>query len=285
MKFNSSIFGVLFFILFSFLNSSAQETISAEELADIYKNDDVSIIFTGSDEDYRLHIPNAVFIPHNILSNQEPVKNKIKNAEEVAKILGQKGISADKKIIVYDEGSGKSASRMYWILKYMGAPNVQVLDGNLKAWKAGENHITVTPPKKKEVEFTANADASQFADMDEVHRAAENSSYVIVDARTPAEFAGTNETDLRKGHIPSAVNINYENMRNENGMMKPKAELKSMFEAKGVTPDKTIISYCASGVRACSVYLALKEMGYPHVKVYDGSFLEWEQNADNPVVK
>lgn len=283
MKTNTSILGLLFSILISFLNASAQETISAEELSKIYKNDDVSILFAGSEEDYRIHIPNAVFIPHQILSNQEPVKNKIKSPGEVTKILGKNGISAHKTLVVYDEGSGKSASRMYWILKYMGASNVRILDGGLKAWKAAENHITLTPPQKKELDFIAKADASQFATKEEVTSAISNSSYVIVDARTPEEFAGTNETELRKGHIPSAVNLNYENLRDENGMIKTEAELKSMFESEGVTPDKTIISYCASGVRACSIYLALKQLGYPQVKVYDGSFLEWEKDLSNKV--
>ena len=251
---------------------SAQDIISATDLAKIQKNDDVVIVWAGADAGYKVHITGAVNVPHSSLCNDVPVRTMLKPSAEMAKMLGAQGISTDKTIVVYDEGSGKYAGRMYWILKYLGAPNVKMLDGNLNAWKAKRKPITGSPTNAKAATFTAKVDEAQLAKMDEVKKAIGNASYVLVDARTPEEHAGTAETELRKGHIPGAVNVNYETVMDGNGVLKSNDALKALFESKGITKDKTAIVYCETSVRAGVVYLALKGLGYPNVKVYDGAY-------------
>ncbi len=264
---------------------SAQDIISATELAKISKNDDVVVVCATSASGYKVHITGSLNVPHLSLCNNEPIKTVVKSPADMAKILGSKGVTTDKTIVVYDEGSGKYAGRMYWILKYLGAPNVKMLDGNLKAWKAKRKPITGTPGKAKAGTFAAKADASQLAKMDEVKNAIGNSSYVVVDARTPEEFAGTadSETLKRKGHIPGAVNVNHETVLDGKGLLKSNDVLQALFESKGITKDKTAIVYCETSVRAGVVYLALKGLGYPNVKVYDGAYLEWQTTASNKV--
>lgn len=104
-------------------------------------------------------------------------------------------------------------------------------------------------------------------------------SVTILDARPADDFSGSAEAN----HIPGAVNVDFENLKDENGLLKPKEELITIFESAGVTPEKTIIINCNSGVRASYVYLALKELNYPNLKVYDGSLLEWKLDANNKV--
>lgn len=270
-------------ILFVASALSAQDIISATELAKISKNDDVVIICATSADGYKVHIAGSVNVPHTSLCTDQPVRTVIQTPAKMAEALGAKGISTDKTIIVYDEGSGKYAGRMYWMLKYLGAPNVKMLDGNMTAWKAKRKPITGAVTNLKATTFTAKADAAQLAKMDEVKKAIGNPAYVIVDARTPEEYAGTAETELRKGHIPSAVNVNYETVMDSKGMLKTNDELKALFESKGITSDKTAIVYCETSVRAGVVYLALKGLGYPKVKVYDGAYLEWQTTASNKV--
>lgn len=262
---------------------SAQDVISVADLAKISKNSDVVIISAGADDSYKVHITGALNIPHTVLNNNEPIRNVIKPAAEMAKILGEKGVSADKTIVVYDEGSSKYAGRMYWMLKYLGAPNVKMLNGNMTAWKAGRKPITGAASSASATTFKANVNAAELAKMADVKSAIGNSAFVIVDARTPEEYAGTADTELRKGHIPGAVNINYETVLDSKGLLKPNAELKTLFESKGVTADKTAIVYCETSVRAGIVYLALKGLGYSKVKVYDGAYLEWQATSSNKV--
>lgn len=276
---------LLTLVLFVASAVSAQDLISATELAKISNNKDVVIICATSEAGYKVHITGSVNVPHSSLCDNEPIKTVIKPAAEMAKILGAKGVSTDKTIVVYDEGSGKYAGRLYWILKYLGAPNVKMLDGNMKAWKAKRKPITGSPTKVAATTFTAKADVAQLAKMDEVKKAVGNSSYVIVDARTPEEYAGTadSETLDRKGHVPGAVNVNHETVMDGKGLLKSNEELATMFESKGITKDKTAIVYCETSVRAGVVYLALKGLGYPNVKVYDGAYLEWQTTASNKV--
>ena len=261
----------------------AQDVISVAELTKISKNADVIIVFAGAEDDYKVHITGAVSVPHTSLCNDTPVRGLIKPSAEMAKILGAAGISPDKTIVVYDEGSGKYAGRMYWMLKYLGAENVKMLNGNLTAWKAGRKPVTGAATKLAAATFTAKPQAALLAKMDEVKGAAGNSSVVLLDARTADEYAGKAETELRKGHIPGAININYETVLDSKGMLKTNADLKTLFESKGVTPDKTVIAYCETSVRAGIVYLALKGLGYSKVKVYDGAYIEWQAASSNKV--
>ena len=270
-------------ILFVASAVSAQDVISATELAKISKSKDVVVICATSEAGYKVHITGSVNVPHSSLCNNEPIQTVIKTPADMTKLLGAKGVSTDKTIVVYDEGSAKYAGRLYWMLKYLGAPNVKMLNGNMKAWKAKRKPITGTPTKAKAATFTAKTDASQLAKMDEVKKAVGNSSYVLVDARTPEEHTGTAETQLRKGHIPGAVNVNHVTVMDKKGLLKSNEELKTLFESKGITPDKTAIVYCETSVRAGVVYLALKGLGYPNVKVYDGAYLEWQTTASNKV--
>ncbi len=270
-------------LLFLSVTISAQDIISVTDLAKISKNDDVVVVWAGAAAGYKVHITGAVNVAHSSLCNNEPVKNLIKPASEMAQILGKGGISADKTIVVYDEGSGKYAGRMYWMLKYLGAPNVKILDGNLKAWKAKRKPITGAVTNAVATTFAGKANASLLAKIDEVKKATASSSYVLVDARSPEEYAGTAETELRKGHIPGAVNLEFSNVLNSKGLLKPAAELKALFESKGITPDKTAIVYCETSVRAGILFFALKGLDYPNVKVYDGAYLEWQATSSNKV--
>ncbi len=276
---------LIFLALALFIVSSvvAQDVISVNDLAKISKNNDVVMVWAGAEDGYKVHITGSVNVPHSSLCTDVPIRNVIKSTADMAKELGANGISPDKTIVVYDEGSTKYAGRMYWMLKYLGAPNVKMLNGNMTAWKAGRKPITGSPTKLGAATFTPKVNESVMAKMDEVKKAVNNSAYVIVDARTPEEYAGTAETDLRPGHIPSAVNVNYETLIDDKGLLKSNEALKAMFESKGITSNKTAIVYCETSVRAGVIFLALKGLGYPNVKVYDGAYLEWQATASNKV--
>ncbi len=280
MKINKLFF--LAIALFVVSAISAQDVISVNDLAKIMKDKDVLIIWTGAEADYKVHITGAISVPQISLCVTEPIRH-MKPTSEMTKILGENGVSADKKIVVYDEGSTKYAGRMYWMLKYLGVSDVKMLNGNLEAWKAARKPITGVPTKAPATTFTAKVNASILASMAEVNKALGNSSTILVDARTPAEYAGTAETKLRKGHIPGAINIDIATLLDSKGLLKSNADLKSLFTSKGVTTDKTVIAYCESSVRAGIIYLALKGLGYQDVKVYDGAYIEWQATASNKV--
>lgn len=281
--FKKSIYFVLIAI-FSVSLVSAQDLIEASELAKIMKKPDVTIVSTIATAEYnKVHILGAVSLFHKDLYND---KTMLLPDAQLAKLIGNKGIKEDQTIVLYDEGSGKYSGRMYWIMDYLGAENVKVLNGGMKAWKASRKPITKTPTNKKAVTFTPKVNKSFLATDAEVAKATADGSYIIVDARTPEEFAGTADTSLRPGHIPGAVNVNYATLLASNGKMKSAAALQEVFNAAGVSKDKKVIIYCETSIRAGVNYLALKSvLGYPNVKVYDGAYSQWQATSSNKIVQ
>lgn len=275
-------------VLFLFVGTAlAQDLISVKELAGKLSDKNVVIVSAQKADKYAaVHIKGSINLPPADLVDNDPVTYVNKSTAEIAKILGSKGISESNEIVLYDNGTSKYSGRMYWVLKYMGAKNVKILNGELEAWKAGRKPITKTASTLPATTFTANVQPQYLAKMDEVMKATAGGSYVIVDSRSPEEYAGTDESDIRKGHIPGAVNIEYKELLDAKGKLKSKEELAKIYSAKGVTADKTVIVYCKTSVRAGIEFMALSSvLGYPNVKLYDGAFTEWEATASNKVEK
>ena len=260
--------------------------ISAKDLKKLSKKGDVIIVSARNASDYsKKHIAGAINIDHKSLYKAEGVPSMLKSTDEIAKIFGEKGISANNKIVIYDTGSNKAAGRLYWIFKYLGANDVNILDGHLKGWGKVRGKVTKNATKITPTTFKASTDSAILTDMAYVKAHKDDSNVVLLDVRSADEFAGTDTDKLikRYGHIPGAVNLEFKAVVNENGTIKSKEEIATAMNVAGITSDKEVILYCASSVRAGIVYLALKDiLGYTNVKVYDGAFYEWNV-SDNPV--
>lgn len=276
-----SLFTVSLFLL-SGITVKASDFISVMETFKMMRQKNVVIVSAQKEADYKMtHIQNSVNLNHKDLYKDGAVKSMLKSPSEIAAILGKKGISESKTIIIYDNGSGKYSGRVYWILKHLGAPNVKILNGQIKAWKAARKPITKAPTMVKPATFTPKVNSAIIASMAQ----AKAKKGVLVDVRSAEEFNGTKESELKKGHIPGALNIEFKQVMDAKGMVKDAAAIKSLFGGKGVTADKEVILYCESSVRAGIVYAALTSIaGYTNVKVYDGAYLEW-CSTSNPVEK
>ncbi len=263
------------------------ELISAKELKGKMKDKNVIIVSTRTFSDYQqVHLPGAVNVWHIDLYTDPTANGYIKSPAELAKIFGGKGISETKTIVLYDAGSGKNSGRLYWILKYLGAKDVRILDGQMKGWRAQRGAVTKAPAKVEAVTFTPSVQKAIFVSTAQVSAAKGKSGTVIVDVRSAEEFNGTDETDIRKGHIPGAVNLEFKNVLTDAATFKSPEELKKIFTAQGITADKEILLYCRTSVRAGIVYFALTDMlGYKNVKVYDKAFIGWQSASANQVVK
>jgi thiosulfate/3-mercaptopyruvate sulfurtransferase len=261
--------------------------ITAKELKTLSKSGDVIIVSARNASDYSSkHIAGAINIDHKSLYNAEGVSSMLKSTDEIAKIFGDKGISANNKIVIYDTGSNKAAGRLYWIFKYMGASDVNILDGHLKGWGKVRGKVTKNATKITPTTFKAVPNIAILTDMAYVKAHKDDSSVVLLDVRSADEFTGTDtdEKIKRYGHIPGAVNLEFKVVINEDGTIKSNEDITNAMNAAGVTSDKEIILYCASSVRAGIVYLALKDiLGYSNVKVYDGAYYEWQSDTANPI--
>lgn len=268
----------------------AQETATAVENAlisavDFVKlqkeNPNVVVIDASKDKLYAgKHITGAINIPYTILNQKEgAIDGLLLPVEEVAKILGEKGVSNEDTIVVYDEGSQKYSTRVYWILKYLGAENVKILHNELNAFRKARIVFTANVPSVKAKTFTVNLNPDVNADAAYVESVIGNPDVVIIDARTPDEFKGelNDNNKYSKGHIEGAINIPYESIvvKDSNEFITPEA-LKALAGVD-FSNDKTYLVYCKTGVKGSTVYAYLVNvMGLDKVKNYEGAYSEWD---------
>lgn len=247
--------------------------IASKDLFKIMNSKDVVIVSAQKLAEYqKTHVKNAVHIDHKSLYKEDGPKSMLKSSADLAKIFGEKGISTDKTIVVYDQGTGKYAGRLYWIFKYMGCEDVKILDGQLKAWMKARKPITRTPTKTTATTFTPKVNKAVYATMADV----KSGKYLLLDVRAVGEYNGSEGDTEKKGHIPGAKNMEYKKVLTETNSFKSKEEIAAAVSKVGLSTDKPVILYCTSSVRAGIVYAALTDiLGYTNVKVYDGAFYEW----------
>jgi len=241
--------------------------ISVDELSKIIKNDNVVVVDTRKVKDYKkTHIKGAINLCFTEFETATPYKGKLKSAAAIAKILGSKGISNKSKVVLYCK-SGINASRVYWILKYLGHKDVTLLDGQLAAWFAKRKPVNKTTPKVTAKTYTPSISKKGYADKAYVKSKLGNAKVVLLDLRKKEDFD--------KGSIKGAINIPYTSFQNKN-KFKSTAAIKAMLQKAGVSSDKEIIVFCKTGTVASLGYFILKEvLHYPKVKLYDGSYSEW----------
>ncbi len=262
--------------------------ISAKEFNDYSKKTPGLIIIDASKPDLydKAHLKGAINLPYKELNQKEgKVEGLMETPENMAKIFGQKGISENDPIVVYDEGSQKYSTRVYWLLKYLGASNVKLMHKENNAWRDARILLTSEPTKLKAKTFTPKVNESIAINI--AGLSAKMNDVVLIDAREVAEYSGTEsgEKAYSKGHFPKAVNVEFKSMLNADDSYKSVDELTKLFAEKGLTSDKTYVLYCKTGVKASVVYFALTELlKYSNVSLYDGGYVEWEAEG-KPIEK
>lgn len=259
-------------ITFAAFSFAQGDLISASDFVKLMKSDKNLIIIDASKaESYaKLHVKNAVNIPHATLYQEGDIEALILSADKLAEIFASKGVSNTSNIVVYDGGSQKYSSRVCWILKYMGAENVKVLHKDMNNFRKARVPVTKMPSKAKKASFTPNINKAIYADISEVV----SGKVKLVDARDDKEFAGI--ADNSNGHLPGAVHINYKDVLNDDNSFKSKEEITAIFKAHGLSESTPIIGYCRTSVRATVLYVAAKNiLGWDNFKVYDGAYVEW----------
>ena len=201
----------------------------------------------------------------------------------IGHLFSLRGVTPERAVVVCDTDSGIRAARVHWFLEYLGHPHVQVLDGGFAYWKAQGGVVTtdcVTPTPST---WHGTADPSKLATWRQVFAALGRPEIAIVDTRSDAEYYGEAVRAARGGAVPGAVHLEWTNNLQADGRFKPEAELRAMYTALGVTPDREVMTYCQGGYRAAHTYLALRVLGFPNVRNFTGSWKEWGDRLEVPV--
>ncbi len=240
------------------------------------------IIDTRSFSEYKNgHIPGAVNIDLFQLHWFDTSRRGIKDFNRQTRILlSNIGIQRESEVIFYDNVSGISAARGVWLLLYFSHKMVSMLDGGFEGWKRENYHIEIKSKPLIHSEFKGKIDKNIISTAEEVKKSLKNKKVVLVDARSKEEFNGSDVRAARRGHIPSAVNIDWQN-NIDNGIFKSKEKLAKIYSE--IPKNSKIITYCQGGYRAANAFIALNLLGYKKVKMYLGSWGEWGNRIDLPV--
>jgi len=269
------------------IHSFAQgPVISAKDFAaELKSNKNLVILDVNPADVYaKQHIQGAINLFFKDLYKTGAVEGKLKSTEEMAAILGQKGVSNASKIVVYNDGSNKHNSRVWWILKSIGATDVSILHFDVDELAAAQVKLTATPATPKATTFTASESTYKSLTTTEVQKL--DKGILLLDGREKDEFDGVDAAKKSKGHIPGAVWMNYKEVLTQTGAYKSKNEIIAAAAKFGATPEKQIVVYCNSGVKASVLYVAFKEIaGFQNVQYYGGSYADWASVPGNPIVK
>lgn len=262
--------------------------IQAKEFAaELKSNKNMIVIDVQAPDVYaKQHIQGAINIPHKSLYKPGAVEGQFKDVAELAEIFGKNGVSNTSRIVVYDDGSQKYNSRMWWILNYLGATDVSLFHKDMAQMEAARIPLTATPVTLKATTFVPVVNAAMNIDMASVKALPQNANAVLLDVREPDEYKGMDKDKKSQGHLPGAVYLYYKDMLTATGAYKTKDEILAAAAKAGATPEKEIVVYCQTGIKASVVYVALKEVaGFPNVKLYAGAYAEWASIPENPIIK
>ena len=229
------------------------------------------------------HIPGAVYVHlEDVLSaNHGPGRHPLPRQEDFAAALGALGFGDDDLVVAYDDRGGAIAARLWWMLRDIGHVAVAVLDGGLPAWVAAGHPVTADIPEVAPSTMTVRRSLTRTIDRETL--AESLGELTVVDARSMARYRGEEEpVDPVAGHIPTAVNVPYEENVDTEGRFLPKRMLAARYRSVGARGPDTVV-YCGSGVTACHDALAMVVAGLDEPILYPGSWSDWVAN-DMPVV-
>ena len=264
-----------------------EQSVDDSNLAIIEVDEDTSAYDKG-------HIPNAIGLNWESDLHDVP-RREFVSSEQLANLLGEKGVSSDQTIVLYGGNNNWFASYAYWLFKYRGVENVKLLNGGRKKWELESRELIQDETRRPSATFQIGSEQPDIRIFrEEVIDRAKAGNEAWVDVRSPEEFRGEllapphlpQEQAQVPGHIPGASNITWAKAANENGTFKSADELKELYESEGITPDKEIVTYCRIGERSSHSWVVLKELlGYDNVRNYDGSWTEYGSLVGVPIEK
>lgn len=235
------------------------------------------------------HIPGALYahLDRDLSSPITPAtgRHPLPDPERFAASLSAWGVSSSTQVIAYDADNGMYASRLWWLLRWVGHRAVAVLDGGFKAWNAERLPTSTEIPARSPSKFTAHPNRELWLDAQQVQERLQQPDWRLLDARAPERFAGKVEPlDTRAGHVPGARNHPFATNLAADGRFGAPEELRRRYQQSqaGVSDDHTIVM-CGSGVTACHLLLAMEHAGKPGARLYAGSWSEWIRDPRRPV--
>jgi thiosulfate/3-mercaptopyruvate sulfurtransferase len=252
---------------------------------------DLAKPYLGEQQYAQAHIRGALFAhldrdlsaPPNGRNGRHPLPDPA----AFAAWLGRQGLRPGDQVVAYDLDNGAMASRLWWMLRWMGHEAAAVLDGGFHKWLEEEREVTAEVPSFPKTDYAPRPRPEMRADVDLVERRLGAPEMLLVDARAPARFLGEAEPiDPVAGRIPGALNrYNGGNLTADATFKSADALKKELRALLGGRDPAEVVHYCGSGVAACHNLLAMEIAGMSGSRLYAGSWSEWIAEPRRPRAK
>jgi len=252
---------------------------------------DLAKPYLGEQQYAHAHIPGALFAHLDRDLSAQPTgrngRHPLPDPAAFAAWLGRQGLRPVDQVVAYDANNGAMASRLWWMLRWVGHEAVAVLDGGLAKWLEEERKVSAEVPAFAATQYVVSGQPGMRADVEYVERHLDSERMLLVDARAPARFRGEAEPiDPVAGRIPGALNrFNGDNMTPDGTFKSPEALKKELGALLGDRDPAEVVHYCGSGVAACHNLLAMEIAGFSGSRIYAGSWSEWIADARRPRAK
>jgi thiosulfate/3-mercaptopyruvate sulfurtransferase len=237
------------------------------------------------------HIPGARWVnPHEFFLSAAPGV-ELPPVERLDSVLEALGIREQSRIVFY--GDTWMSPRVFLALDYLGlGDQASLLDGGFPAWREEQRPISTETPVWSPGRLTVRAHPEILADAAWIRAHLDNPSLLLIDGRSPGEYAGSDHSEQlpRFGHIPGGVNLPWEQTFTHSAAaldgtpsrLQPVDVLRRQLAAAGLTDGKALVTYCTVGLRASHLYFIARYLGW-HPRIYDGSMSEWSRQPELPM--
>jgi thiosulfate/3-mercaptopyruvate sulfurtransferase len=261
--------------------------VEPKELEGLLGQEAILVIDLCKPETYvQSHIPDAVHLDYaQIVVTNKPVMGLLPNEDQLNEVFSSTGLTPEHHVVAYDDEGGGRASRLLWTLEAMGHTRYSLLNGGLRAWNLELLKLKSGIETRARSNYRVRRNNAVIANKSYILKHLGDPAIMLLDARTVDEYLGNKRFAERGGHIPGAINLDWmQTMDRDLGLrFKPAETLRAMLTSLGVTPEQEIVCYCQSHHRSAHSCVMLKNLGYPRVRGYPGSWSDWGNSTDTPV--
>ncbi|MBE9475008.1 MAG: sulfurtransferase [Chloroflexi bacterium] len=237
------------------------------------------------------HIPGAIYA-HLDQDLCSPViegvtgRHPLPSVENFADKLGDWGINSSSQVVVYDDAGGAmAASRLWWLLRWLGHYAVSVLDGGWQAWLKSGEAVRGGQETRYSSMFIPRVRHARLIEKEEILARLHDANFLLIDSRDEDRYRGEVEPiDPVAGHIPGALPSPHLNILDAEGKCLPPEALRHYFQPLlGEISPRDTVFYCGSGVTSTQNVLAMEHAGMGDARLYAGSWSEWITDPERPI--
>jgi len=261
--------------------------VETKQLESLLGNSNLLIIDVSRPQVYRhYHIPGAIHLDYTqIIRFAPPIGGLLPSSEQFNRLMSAIGLTPKTHVVAYDDEGGGNAARLLWTLEAFGHRHFSLLNGGLHSW-ANEGHpLSNNPVFPEPSTYQALFKGYNVADQKYILKHLNNPNVQILDARSRAEFDGSEAYSKHSGRIPGAIHFKWsigldptKNLR-----FRSADEIATLLLSSGISSDKEVIVYCQTHHRSALSWFMLKQLGYAKVRGYPGSWSDWGNCDDTPI--